>query len=617
MPQGKNSLPPFIPEEKITEIRQTADIVDVIREVVILKRAGKDLVGLCPFHSEKTPSFTVSPGKQMFYCFGCGVGGSVFDFIRQFESKSFPEAVRTLAERYGISLPDRRMNPEEQLRLRQREALLAVTKEAAMFFRQALRSGGKGEQARLYLQQRGITEEISETFMLGFAPDGWDNLLRHLRSRRYPEKLIAEAGLVAPRKQGSGFYDRFRNRVIFPITNLRGQVIAFGGRVLDDNVPKYLNSPEIDLFSKRRTLYGVREARQACREIGNVFVVEGYMDAITLHQFGIANAVATLGTALTADHVRQLKSIARRAVLLFDSDQAGIRAARRSVDLFLSAEAEARILILPDGHDPDSFLRAYGAEAFTAEAKRTQSMVAFMTDQAIEAHGLSVEGKVRIVADLVPVLSKIVDPMARSLYVREVSERIGVDEGAINKKMQLQRAADQRSPGTPRRETNFLRRADAPSAGRRHCSSAEGEKKWYGLEKQIIGMMLQFPEILEEIEQRKLIDLFASGALKSIGEKILHNKSFSGDGVSDQMHKFDENNEHQIVAELAIRDDQWSREKCLTLIKRFESGRKRAKEELIRQIQIAELQHDFERVNALQEQLIELTHLRQSLDRAR
>ena len=357
----------FIPEDKVLEIKNAADIVDIISEVVHLKKSGKNFLGLCPFHSEKTPSFSVSPEKQIFYCFGCGVGGNIFSFLMKHDGLAFPEAARTLARRYGVDIPNKSLTVEQKKRITERESLLKINRHAMEYFYRALRSESGGNPLN-YLKKRGFSQQIMDTFQIGYAPRGWDNLLNFFSKKGAPIALVEKSGLILPKKDKRGYYDRFRDRIIFPILDVNKAVIGFGGRVLDDSLPKYLNSPETPVYNKSRSLYGLYTARDKCRATNTIFIVEGYLDLISLHQHGIENSVATLGTALTPEHVRLLTRYASRIILVYDSDEAGIRSARRCVDIFWKEhvdfsrgdvfqeeKADTHILVLPQEHDPDSF----------------------------------------------------------------------------------------------------------------------------------------------------------------------------------------------------------------------------------------------------------------------
>jgi len=344
----------YIPEEKINDIKNSADIVDIISEVVVLKKSGKNFLGLCPFHSEKTPSFTVSPDKQIFYCFGCNAGGNVFSFLMKQHGLSFPEAARMLARRYGIDIPVRTMSLEQKRRISERESVLAINRQAMDFFRCALIENASGKKAMEYLLKRGISRD---DFKLGYAPEGWDNLAIYFSKNKQSDRLVEKSGLIIPRKGKSGFYDRFRSRIIFPIFDVSMQVIGFGGRVMDDSLPKYLNSPETPVYNKSRSLYGLHMAKGKCRETRTVFIVEGYFELLALHQHGIQNSVATLGTSLTPEHVQILRGFigkSGRVVLVYDSDIAGIKDAQRSIEVYDKGYVDASILVLHDGYEPDS-----------------------------------------------------------------------------------------------------------------------------------------------------------------------------------------------------------------------------------------------------------------------
>jgi len=564
----------YIPENIVSEIRNATDIVDIVSDMVILKKAGKNYQGLCPFHSEKTPSFSVSPEKQIFYCFGCGAGGNAFSFLMKHEGMSFPEAVRTLARRVGIEVPTRDLTPEEKRRFSERDALLEVNRRAMAYFQHMLWKSRAGEPGRAYLERRGITQAVADAFGLGYAPKGWDHLIRSFAKKKTDPALLEKAGLTVPRKSGRGFIDRFRDRIMFPIRDIRQQVVGFGGRVMDEGMPKYLNSPETPVFSKSRTLYGVDTARAKARETGQMYLVEGYIDVISLYQAGITNTVATLGTALTREHVRLLKGHAGEATLVFDSDQAGVRAAARSVDIFRKENMDARILVLPEGHDPDTYILEFGAEAFQGAAQKARSVMDFMMEDAVKRHGLSIEGKVRVISELTGPLGVIEDPVARSLYVRRLAERMGVDEAMIMDKVRAVPAGRQESRPRPEQ-------TPASFQGRR-----------MRLEKKLVMMMLQFPEILPDVAKREVIDRFEDPSLKSIGHNLVNRYRDYRDGrTSDLIDSVDEAH-RAVAANLAITGEEWTRKGCLNLIAQFETGRKGGSQDLLQRIEAASRDND-------------------------
>jgi DNA primase len=410
------------------EIRRRVNILDVVSLHVTLRRSGRSYKGLCPFHSEKTPSFHVDPERGFFYCFGCHAGGDVFDFVMRIGSVSFREAVRELAERAGVALE---RSPEDERSAGERERLLRAVAEAEAFFRAQLQ-GELGREARRYLEGRGVDPAVRDAFQLGYAPPGWDHLLRALRGRGFDAAVLQEAGLVVQRPGGDGHYDVFRNRLVFPIRDLQGRPVAFGGRALDDATPKYLNTRETPLFAKGKTLYALDAARAAIRETGQAVIVEGYMDALACHQFGVRNAVASLGTTLTEDQVRLVKRFASRAVVVYDADAAGLDAAARALALCEEGELPVRVAVLPERTDPDSYLRTAGPEAFREVLEKARPAFEYRLELALSRHDRrTVEGKVGIVDELAPLITTAPNPVRQAEYVRIVGETLGVREEAI------------------------------------------------------------------------------------------------------------------------------------------------------------------------------------------
>ena len=580
----------FIPEDKVLEIKHAADILEVVSESVLLKKTGKNYVGLCPFHSEKTPSFTVSPQKQIFYCFGCAAGGNVFSFIMKRDGISFPEAARILSRQYGIDVPDQKISmSKEQKRLRnEREILYAVNRQAMDFFHNKLLSVPSGKQAMLYLNKRGISQETIEMYRLGYAPEGWNNINNFFQKKKISSGIVEKAGLIVKRENKDGYYDRFRNRIIFPIFNVNTHVVGFGGRVLSDKLPKYLNSPETPIYNKSSSLYGLHRARQKCRETETVYIVEGYFDLLALHQNGIQNSVATLGTSITTDHVDILRNVIGkdgRVVLVFDSDDAGMKAALRSLGIFMNAEVDANIMSLPSGHDPDSYLFEFGYESFVDIAKSAKSLISFLMDALIEKYGLTVEGKIRVISEMRETLSSIDDRVARSLYIKELAERVGIDETAVLEKV---------------RELSFQNKR---SARKNDFQKAEKGKfshsKWVRLEQQIISMMLQFPQILSEIDERGILDFFEDNRLKAIGDIILTYQDRSDINIVDVINLIEDNEEKGIVASMAFEENKWDYDGCLNILNRFESVRNKKENTLIKKIKEAEENNDFELLSKL------------------
>lgn len=393
----------LIPDEIVETVRLRSDIVEVVSRYVQLKKAGKNYTGLCPFHHEKTASFTVVQDKQFFYCFGCRVGGNVFKFLMLKENLTFHEAVDVLAQQAGIVIP---LNENPALREKdlKREGLKQVNNLAKDFFRHVLQHHDAAAAARQYLAGRGLSPEVLERFQVGFALPGWNSLLDFLGRKGYRPQELVEAGLVIKTETGR-YYDRFRNRIIFPIWDTLGQVIGFGGRVLDDSLPKYLNTPETSFFSKGRTLYGLHLARPAIREKGQVIVVEGYMDVIAAHLHGITNVVASLGTALTVEHGRLLMNYSRDIIIAFDADTAGVAATVRGLDLLQELGCQVRVISIPDGKDPDDFLRKYGPGPWEELIKQAYSLIEYKLQQAAEKGNVkTVAGKLEVMRQVFPSL---------------------------------------------------------------------------------------------------------------------------------------------------------------------------------------------------------------------
>jgi len=424
----------LIPQEVINQIRERADIVEVVSNYVSLSKAGQNLKGLCPFHSEKTPSFNVSPSRQIFHCFGCGTGGNVITFLMKIEGATFPDTVRELGQRIGIAVPTvsgTGATSDSGVR----ERLEHINGRAASWFRDNLTASDHGARARRYLADRGIEESTIESFGLGVALPSWDGLIQALTREGISPADMAAAGLAVAKDHArnaadaGGYYDRFRGRVMFPITDLRKRVVAFGGRILGEGEPKYLNSPETALFNKGRLLYALDRAREAAGRQGRVIVVEGYFDAIALHQAGIANVVATLGTALTPDHLAIMRRFTNRVVLLFDPDPAGVRASLRCLDLFVDSGIGVTVMSLPDGLDPDAFVRRHGAESFMRLHDQAPSLVEFAVQHSLAAGSSSnVEDRIRSVDEVLRILQKTSHRLEKEEYMRVVAERLGISQ---------------------------------------------------------------------------------------------------------------------------------------------------------------------------------------------
>jgi len=585
----------YIPEDTVKAIKNTADIVEIISETVILKKAGKNYIGLCPFHSEKTPSFTVSPDKQIFFCFGCRAGGNVFSFLMKHDGLQFPEAAKMLARRYGIDVPEAQPSAAQAQRANERERLLSINRQARDFFHHCLVKDRLGQPGREYLERRQISGEFIESFQLGYVPAGWDHVIKYFSKKRVSLKLLEKAGLVVPKKDQKGYYDRFRNRIIFPIFDVSNQVIAFGGRVLDDALPKYLNSPDTPVYNKSRSLYGLSRAKRKCRKSGRVYIVEGYFDLLTLHMHGIENAVATLGTALTTDHLRVLKGFSEQAILVFDSDVAGIKAAKRSTGLFRQENIEGRIVILPTGHDPDSYLRKYGTQAFREISDKALGIMPFLMQTAEKRYGSTIEGKIRVVEAMIAPLAAIGDKVARSLHIKQLAERIGIEETAIIEKvryaLEQEAARTSRNAGRPI-PTNTVTAASGHSPPAPSARQVDGDAS--RLESKLVAMMLQYPEIINEIIDNKVLTYFTDGCLKAIGETVVAYDKYTTNHIPEIINKMNDAKSRETVAALSIQDDSWDYEGCRRLITQFLSSCTRRQNNLLQKIRAAEESNNLE-----------------------
>jgi DNA primase len=414
----------FSRDETVQRLKEMADIVQIIGEHVQLRKSGVNHQGLCPFHSEKTPSFMVSPGRRSFHCFGCGEGGDVFTFLMLYHRFTFPEALKELAARYQMELPEVQISDRDREQLTKRQVLHEINEKAAALYHHHLLTSPQAEPARRYLRERGIPDEIIARFRLGFAPDRWDFLLKGL-GRSFSPILLREAGLAVEKEQG-GYYDRFRKRILFPIHELTGKTVAFSGRALGDGQPKYLNSPETPIFSKSHNLFGLLQNREAIRQSGNCLIVEGNFDMLALVAHSVPNVVAPLGTALTIPQLRILKGYAEEAILLFDGDAAGLKAAMRVVPLFLSEQLAARVVTLPAGHDPDTYIREAGRDGLEKLILGAMPLSDFVFTRLADKFGLGLEGKGAIITELQPLLAAIPDQVRQSLFASHFAQKLGV-----------------------------------------------------------------------------------------------------------------------------------------------------------------------------------------------
>ncbi len=534
----------------LEEIKSGIDIVDFISDYVQLKKAGQNYKGLCPFHSEKTPSFMVSPAKQIFHCFGCGLGGDVVSFLMKQENLSFGEATQYIAKKAGIKITDYKF---DRTFSEKREKILRIQSEAMRFFVRNLKSS---EPAQAYLKNRGIDEKSIDIFNIGYATVERDALFRYLKKSGYIDSLIKDAGLaVADGKSASGGRDVFRGRIIFPIFNLQNDVIAFGGRVMDDSMPKYLNSPETEVFKKGETLFAINLSKDEIRKRGYAIIVEGYLDAIACHQHGFKNTVAPLGTALTLRHLQRLKLLAGKVILVFDSDEAGVSAAKRSLAILCESDFRVKVLLLPEDDDPDSFLRKNGSQAFEKMLSNTMTMIEFLLNT-------SKGDRIDNVKEALGMIANMKDLIIADETLNELADRSKINESAL------------------RGELKKLKRR----SGLRTAETLRPAKKTLNREEYLLlSAIIAFPEKADNIFSRLNIEELNDETIRSIFKKI--KTSADKLDMNSLLNKSDDA-EKALITELSLRPGfdlehvDRNIDDCLrTLVqKRFEERRRLAEE---------------------------------------
>lgn len=585
----------LISDETLNVIKDRLDIVDIVSRHVSLSKAGQNLKGLCPFHLEKTPSFTVSPSRQIFHCFGCGAGGNVFTFLTRVTGGTFPEVVRDLARTVGIEIEETSGRSGQQAELAQ--TVERVNVAAAAWFQQNLRDERAGFAAREYLTSREILLRTIDQFGIGAASAEWDGLLRVLLKKGFSQSEIASAGLVIARANTAGFYDRFRGRVMFTITDLRKRVVGFGGRVLGEGTPKYLNSPDTPLFRKGQTLFALDHAREAIARTKTVIVVEGYFDAIALHQAGLTHTVATLGTALTSEHVQALRRFASNVVLLFDPDAAGVRAALRGLDLFVNSGLGVKVVTLPTGEDPDTYVRKSGPDSFARLEEQAPSLLDFALEHSLKAtEGSTIEGKIRSVDEILRILQKSEHPIERQERLKLVAERLGINESSLI----------QRYPAL----------GDQPRQGARLSKPAVGGKPVGSLfkgipeERDLVVLMLRGKLSAADVRRLQPEQFSVEGCRKLVELALSH---LARDGRIQVQPMLDESLDdpdcRALATELSLRDDHFDDveayiKACFDCLDRKRS--EQALRELIARLKTAERQGRADDVQMLNVQINEL-----------
>ncbi len=549
-------------DNTLQEIKDRIDIVDLISDYVNLKKAGQNWKGLCPFHTEKTPSFTVSPAKQIFHCFGCGTGGDIFTFLVNHDSLTFPEALNILAKKAGVTL---KVDKRSSAQAGERETLVNIHKDALSFFQQHLPQNAK---ALAYLEKREISRDVQNMFSIGYAPKSWNALLNFLNRKRYTSEMIKKAGLAVQGQKGQ--YDTFRDRVIFPIFDLRGDVIAFGGRSIDGSDPKYLNSPETPIFNKSKVLYGLDRAKDAIKHDKYALFMEGYTDVITAHTFGFTNAVAPLGTAFTPEHGKLIKRFTETVILVFDSDQAGKKAAKKAAGILLEAGTNVKILSFPDKEDPDSFLKKHGKDAFSKLLEQPLSIVDFIVQQGGEKHLLADEA--------FEIIAKIPNEILQDEYIIMLADKINVNEQKVRER---------------------FKKIMTRGQGRTRQTVQAKPKQRPLNEEYLIKLILQLPERAEEITGKLSLDDFKDQTLRSIFLKIQN-----GPADFNSLIAISEGEEKSVLTRVSMEEDFEHPVKVLTdCIKNLKDNQRSIiLQELQQKIRQAEKQKNTELLKTLQKE---------------
>lgn len=503
----------MLPDSFLQELVAKNDIESVVSAYVSLKRRGRNLVGLCPFHGEKTPSFNLYPETSSFYCFGCGAGGDVITFIRRIENLSYIDAVKFLADRVGMPVPEQ---DRDDITAKQRVRILEANREAARLFHRCLYSA-EGRVGLEYYYSRGYTDATIRHFGLGYAPQSFDFVRDNLRGKGFRDEELVLAWLCARNRSGKGVHDIFRNRVMIPIIDVRGNVIAFGGRVLDDSKPKYLNSGETMVFKKTNNLFALNFAKQSKQE--RLILCEGYMDVIALHQAGFENAVAALGTSFTADHARLMARYTDEAVLIFDADAAGKKGAQRAINLLRETGMKIRLVSIPDGKDPDEFIRKNGPERFKLLIERAANDVEYRLMEIGSRHLLSTsDGKVNYLREAVQLLAELNDPLERDVYVGRLAHDLGVSKEALNEqlKYQIERRKKQRME---KQMSQVIQRSEAT----RRVANAEAAKhvRAASAEESLLGLLLLNPDFFRVVEPLLPAEQMVTTFNRTLYERLL------------------------------------------------------------------------------------------------
>lgn len=585
----------LIPEETIAQVLERCDIVETISEYVALKKMGRNFKACCPFHHEKTPSFVVNPDKQIYHCFGCGVGGNVISFVMNHDHMDFPSALRYLARKAGISVPETTQEPSDK-NVGLRDMLFKANDLAVGFFHDVLVTGKTtgAQAAQEYLKDRGIKLATVQKLKIGFAPDSWDGLITFLRTKNISLSVMEKAGLVIPKEKGEGYYDRFRNRVLFPIFDIRSRCLGFGARAMEKNASaKYINSPETTIYSKREHLYGFHLSKQNVSQKDQVVVVEGYMDFTTPFQAGFENIVASLGTALTNEQIRLIRRYTKNVVMLYDADPAGQAAILRSLDLLVDEDMSVKVALLSDGEDPDSFVKKFGIEEFNKRIEEARSFFDYKVHSLTEKYDRKTpEGKAKISAEMLSTIARYKNEVLRQEYVRQLAHVLGVSDDAL--RVELKKINTASSDGDP-----------APSVMRPKKNIVRA------VERDLLRLILDKQEMIPFVQEEVRLDDFQDVQVRSVVEYMFDcAKKEKVVSIAHLVQCFNDQETLQFLSELMASNEIVAEDKdllCQDYVKRIKGDRlKVMRKNLCYEIQKAESEGDQERLEELKQKFHQL-----------
>jgi DNA primase len=594
------------PQTFIDDLKRQADIVRVVQDYVQLKKKGANWMACCPFHKEKTPSFSVSPAKEIFYCFGCHKGGSVFNFVMEIERVPFPEAIKIVADKIGMPLPKMVDDSRFEARRQEADVVIQLNSWAMEWWQQQLESSKEGRIAREYLKEREISEETQKAFRLGYAPDSWDALSIFLRNKGATQDHIDRSGLVAKKEDGPRSYDRFRGRLMFPVLDVQGRPIAFGGRTLKGEDAKYINSPETAAYVKGRNLFGLNLTRDEIRRQGFAILVEGFLDLIVPYQFGVRNVVASLGTALTPEQVKLLGRFARKVVVNYDGDRAGIQAAKKSIEILLAEDLEVKVLVLPDDADPDEYIRKFGVSEYQRQRAQAQPHIQFVIESALRDRNLHRPAeKAEAVEEVLPYIRAVKSRIQKREYFDMAMDALGIDRENVNtsawRRELWQMVRDNRNA-----------RANTVQALTRRSEATAAEQRLLGL---LFADANLRREVLPMLKQEDYEDLATAPLFKALIELEHEGVEIDFDNLSRKTEgdEFAEKMIPMVLMNSSLHgsNENYVAEQCVWTFRLMKVEQRI--EELRRELAIAEREQDSERVSKLSAEQIQLSSLRQAM----